>query len=256
MKINIGVFEDHFPGTDRAHAPQALLDWYARAIEGFDPFSVLPAETELMARGSLDEVDVWLVSRETMVDVFGETFKGDPSVGLGAHLVHNPTCDPFGEESDFSRRYRVVIVSDEAECRARLAEEVEEDGREAYRHVVEYEEAELATLFHELAHVALFAANSNFNSPHDVDVSYHAGDLGNDMFDMQTGYGIRELPDELDMPMEAEDARDAAAISEEWCEMQGRRWARAVPFHPDGTMGFYTAMGVDVPSAPEDEPGV
>lgn len=255
MKINIRVYEDFHPGTVRADVSNTLLAWYREAVRGFDPFTAIkPVEGGKVPRGAMKEIDVWLVSRETMQDVFGETLEHEGRQALGAFLVHNPEHDPFDDAAPCGRRYRIAIVSDRGEAHDRLAEEIEMDGGLTDR-VHDYEAAEIDTLFYHLAQAALFAANSNFNSPQDIDTLHEAGEIGNDLFDMSTGYGIRDLPDEYGAIMEAEDAQEAGHILREWASAQARSWTARLPVGPDGMRGFYAALGVDVPAEPDHEPG-
>ncbi|PZO58716.1 MAG: hypothetical protein DI635_16175 [Pseudoxanthomonas suwonensis] len=265
MRVLFRVFEDDFPDRSdapRAHAPDGLLAWFREAaraaLAAIPPDGLLPPAPETLPAGDAREVTVWLCSRETMSDVFGH----DGCLGL--HLVSTPDTDSFRDDSPSARALRLLVVSDETEIRARLVEEIAADGPAAPGHVGEYEEAEIATAFHEIAHAVLFATNSNLNSPHDVEAARERRDCDFDLFDMSSGYGIRPLPGEDGSPVWADDLDEARDMMEAWCERTGREWARALPIGPDpesrefGLRGFYAAAGVsaeaEIDRALRDEP--
>lgn len=112
----------------------------------------------------------------------------DPSVmsrtscedALGCFLVDDET-GILGEEG-YSERYAVMIAWDEDKIRGLI----EEEGGDEISAM-----AWLTTITHEIEHVILFAENSNFNSPRDVDV--WADRAGYAIEDFSSGYGIRPL---------------------------------------------------------------
>lgn len=237
LDVRVSVFEDVHAdlGTARADASEELVDWFRMVVRDFSQVP-LPQPQPTMPEGDLSEVEVFLCSRETAADVFDLDERA-----LGAHIITTPESDPFCDEAAFARRYRILIVIDRDEIERRRDELIEDLGS----HVEEAEAAEATTLFHELAHVALFASNANRNSPADVDVLSDAGEIENDMFDMSTGYGIRPLLKGGEEHW-SESANEARQDMEEWCEARGREWCRILA---RGGTGFYAALGLS--EAPE-----
>jgi len=83
----------------------------------------------------------------------------------------------------------------------------------------------LVTLPHEVHHVLWFAGNGSFNSPADLDVM--EDEIGYDLFDLNTGYGIR--PAVIGgTEIEPADADDAVTLLEEMVEERGRLMAERV----------------------------
>ena len=246
MKIDIRVFED--VGGRRPDITPDALAWLQANIQPMVDAALpwlAPTPIDILPRGDLDAIHVLLCARETMDETF------DFERALGAHLIDTPDADPFGDGTPYAKAYRVAVVVDRAEIEARLAEEMEEasegfDPREA-------EIGELTTIFHEIVHVMLFAANSNFNAPQTCETAYEAGDIQNDLFDLSSGYGLRALPDEFGEEIEPECAADARDRMEKWCEMVGRRTAALAPWRDDGDCGWFEALGVRTPP-PDDAP--
>lgn len=238
LDVRVSVFEDVHAdlGTARADASEELVEWFRKVVRDFSQVP-LPQPQPTMPEGDLSEVEVFLCSRETVADVFDLDERT-----LGAHIITTPESDPFCDEAAFARRYRIVIVIDRDEIERRRDELIEDLGS----HAEEAEAAEATTLFHELAHVALFASNANRNSPADVDVLSDAGEIENDMFDMSTGYGIRPLL--IDGREHWSNSADEAMQDmEEWCEAKGREWCRILA--RDGA-GFYAAVGLSEAPVP------
>ena len=102
---------------------------------------------------------------------------------LGLFLLETPDGDPFGDGCDYADAIRVAVMLDVAAIRARLAWEIREDGPGWEACLASYEAAEASTIFHEIAHAALFMANSGFSSP----AAVNRGVLPHDLFDMVTG---------------------------------------------------------------------
>lgn len=246
MNFRISVFENENEegGQVGPLVPDSFLAWLEEAVSRLDLDAGLePAG--LMPPGTLDVIEIHLCTRTAMDEVF------EAEGAMGLHLVSTPDGDPFGDESPLARAYRLAVVFDIAEMERRLGEEIEADGSHAARYLHEYEESEAATVFHEIAHAVLFAANSDFNSPQDCETACEAGDIDNDLFDMSTGYGIRFLEDRDGNLIDAADADHARDMMEEWCEHQGRLWVRSLPRNADGSCGFYAACGIDPPVGQE-----
>lgn len=257
LRINtVSVLEDVCDtGTERAYAPESLIDWYDQALGALD-LNVLPdLEKDWGFEADLpSEIDVLLCSRESAIEIF------DQDEAHGLFVVNTPDTDPFNEETPYSAHLRVLIVSEKSEIEERLREEILADGHAWDRYVGYYQKAEAVTGFHEIAHAVLFAKNSCGMSANAVELLSDAGDLNNDIFDMSSGYGVRPLPDEDGNVVWAESAADAGSMMEAWCEQQGARWYDSIE---TSVPSFYKAAEID-PEAlaaaalgdPEDEPVV
>lgn len=233
MKVVFKVFERENPnfGYDEPPYADRMIAWMAdavnRVIGDKDLIEVygLDVYEESMPPGILEEVTVYLCGAE---------FISEYALGsLGVFLGEN---DLFGEDG-WATEYRILIGLDPLREEQFLREEIDLDGDAAENHLMEYEAASVSTLFHELAHAALFAANSNYNSHQAVS----DGCEDYDMFDMTTGYGIRDLPDEFGEMITPQSADEARDLMEEWCERLGRRMA-AVAVAPGS---YYEAMGIN-----------
>ena len=165
-------------------------------------------------------VDLILCSREALDEISNQ-----PG-GLGVFLVDTHDADVFGDEAPYARAYRVAVAWDEAAFLAMLAEELpqEMDPDAALDDLIT---SWLATVTHELHHVRLFAENADLNSPQDADTL--GEELGRDLFDCITGYGIRPLVVD-DEEIDPEDAEDARNLMEDHVEERGRIMAAQV-FH-------------------------
>lgn len=243
LSADVHIFEDRFPDTDtaRADVPEALLEWYRKVAESVPQIVLPPVNAEVPA-GDMREVEIWLCSRETARDVF----EIDDEV-LGFHQITTPDSDPFNDESGSAKTYRVFVVCD-AEERAHYHDEMRDYGpREAFHMAFDH----AATVYHELAHVALFAANGNFNTPADIETLSDMGEINNDLFDMSSGYGICPLVVEHTQTW-ADDAEHARELMEAWCEEQGRHW---LAIHSPGIEAYMAATGMEVePEDDEEEP--
>lgn len=251
----VAVLEDRYEtGTQRAHAPENLIAWYDQAFSALDLNVIPDLEDDHGFPPSMPpEIEVFLCSRETAEELF------EQESALGVFVVTTPDTDIFDEEASYARRLRVLIISEKEEMEARLTEEIQADGHRWNRYVGTFEAAEAGTGFHEIAHAVLFAKNSCGMSPQDVDTLSDAGDLGHDIFDMTTGYGIRPLPIDGEDRW-AEDMDEAREMMESWCEAQGRRWYEAIEM---SVPSFYKAAEIDpealaaaVLADPEDEPAL
>lgn len=239
MRINVMRLCEACPDLEAGGAEKigdGILDWLRRAL----PLTLTDMPEPIRHPGfepdMPEEIDVFLGTREEM-----DLLDYEDRL-LGAFIVHTPDSDPFGDEAPLARRLRVIVVIEKDEIEKRLADEIDMDGEAWARHLHEYETAEAATGFHEVAHAVLFAANSGMLSPHAVDSASACGDLQNDVFDMASGYGIRGLP--IDgQEIWADDAEEATELMERWCEEVGRRAAREA----NAALGqtFYEALGID-----------
>lgn len=197
-----------------------LRDGVARMNADPD-MSVAAVAPELIPPGDLEEVEVILCSRSAMRDLFEQ-----PDHVLGVHLVSTPDTDPFEEEAPHARAFRVAIPFETGWVMGRVRDAVAApDGTVDESDLVHGAMGWLVTLPHEVHHVLWFAGNGSFNSPADLDVM--EGEIGYDLFDLSTGYGIR--PALIDgAEIEPEDAEEAALLMEEMVEQRGRAMAARV----------------------------
>jgi hypothetical protein len=100
----------------------------------------------------------------------------------------------------------------------------------------------LVTLPHEVHHVLWFAGNGSFNSPADLDTMEE--EVGHDLFDMNTGYGLRPLILEGEA-FEPENAEDATELLEMMVEERGRLMAERV-FRDDLGPERFLALFLDL----------
>lgn len=204
--------------------PAPILAFLREGVERMnaDPdMTVTAVSPDLIPPGELREVEVILCSQNTMEDLFEQ-----PDHVLGVHLVSTPEANPFDEEAPHACAYRIAILFDAEVVMGRIRDAVADfDGV--------FDEADLSigamgwlvTLTHEVHHVLWFAGNGSFNSPADLDVM--EGEIGHDLFDLSTGYGIR--PALIDgAEVEPEDAEEAALLMEEMVEERGRLMAERV----------------------------
>ncbi len=160
-------------------------------------------------RGNENEIEVLVCSEDAMTNLFGA-----PWGSLGIHVIDAPDTDPFREGTPHSLKLRIAIAWDNEKVRERLDwNAVTEMDRLANA------EAWLNTIAHELLHVKLFAENGNFNTPADLDSM--SNEIGHDLFDMSTGYGIRGLRVN-DKHQVADEMTEAHELMEEYCEETGR----------------------------------
>lgn len=190
-----------------------LRDGVARMNADPD-MSVAAVAPELIPPGDLEEVEVILCSRIAMRDLFEQT-----DHVLGVHLVSTPDTDPFEEEAPHARAFRVAIPFDAGWVLDRVRDAVTDiDGSVDEADLVHGAMGWLVTLPHEVQHVLWFAGNGSFNSPADLDAM--EGEIGHDLFDITTGYGIRPLLIDGG-EVEPRDAEEAALLMEEMVEERG-----------------------------------
>lgn len=237
--IDVAIFEDRYPQPDlpTPEIPEGLVSWMREACAKIDLDVLPPEDCPLPSLEGDVRIELLLCGPRTMDETFGAV------AALGLHVNDTPETDPFGDGGDYAEAFRILVVVDPDDIRKRLAGEIEADGHGYSFHLWEYEGSEASTAFHELAHVALFAANSGWRSPAEIDRMYSTGEVENDLFDFATGYGIRPLTDEDDEEVWAENAADAGLLMEEWCERQGKKWYREVEAQMG--VGFFAAAGID-----------
>lgn len=234
----------------RLGAPvRAFFEAALRRLEAHPELRDVESVAPHIPEGDLDEIRVIFCPPEAMDRLFDLT----PQT-LGLFLVDTPELDPFGDEAPAARALRVLIRWDAHTARQEIVEAVQDfDGS--------FDPAELpigamgwlATLTHEIHHALWFAGNGNFNAAADLDVM--TDDIGQDLFDIVTGYGIR--PPVLDgQEVEPEDAENAHLLMEEMIEARGRRLAEAIftdALAPERFLDLLAAEKTPVPS-PEMRP--
>jgi len=204
--------------------PAPILDFLREGVGRMnaDPdLTVTAVAPDLIPPGDLREVEVILCSPQALQDLFEQ-----PDHVLGVHLVSTPDANPFDEEAPHACAYRVAIAFEAATVMERIRDAVADfDGAVDEDELVHGTMGWLVTLPHEVHHVLWFAGNGSFNSPADLDVM--EGEIGYDLFDLSTGYGIR--PALIDgREVEPEDAEAAARLMEQMIEERGRRMAERV----------------------------
>jgi len=192
-----------------------------RRLETHTDLTEVESAAPHIPEGSLEEIQVIFCPPEAMDILFDLT----PQT-LGLFLVDTPDGDPFGDEAPEARALRVLIRWDAQIARREIEEAVQEfDGSFDPAELPVGAMGWLATLTHEIHHALWFAGNGNFNAAADLDVM--TDDIGQDLFDIVTGYGIR--PPVIDgEEVEPEDAEDAHLLMEEMIEARGRHLAEAI----------------------------
>jgi hypothetical protein len=227
LRIKLDVLEDILSpddidgeDTERAHAPETLVAWWRKAMARLEthPRFASPARNPDMVKQELGreqaDIHVFLCSRPSLIAL------SDQEKALGVHLVSTPDHDPFKEEAPYSREYRALVVSDRNEFLSYVKEEAEADYNNP-RYLGEYVEAYANTVFHEIAHILLFAENANLLPPNEISNLSDAGEIDNDLFDHSTGYGMRPL--EIDgKPVWADTIDEAGPLMERYVEDLGR----------------------------------
>lgn len=249
ITLKFGVFEDVADPAyvrdlelPRAHAPEPLLAYWRAALARLESHPALATpqlNPELLAQGFEPEpitIEVLLCSRKTL-DEITETPRC-----LGVHLVTTPEGDPFLEESNSCRAYRMLVASDPAEF-LRLTAELAEDDLYPDRYRDEYLRSYLNTLFHEVAHAVLFAENAALMVPADIESLSDAGEIDHDLFDTSTGYGIRPLLIDGELVW-ADTIDEASQMMEDFVEAQGHRFMGHALIGAEAPDRFPAAMGV------------
>jgi hypothetical protein len=197
-----------------------LRDGIARMNADPD-MSVAAVAPDLIPLGDLEEVEVILCSPQALEDLFAQ-----PGHVLGVDLVSTPDADPFGDEAPHARAFRVAIPFDAGWVLDLVRDAVAApDGTVDEAELVHGAMGWLVTLPHEVQHVLWFAGNGSFNSPADLDAM--EGEIGHDLFDITTGYGIRPALIEGE-EAEPHDAEEAALLMDEMVEERGRLMAERV----------------------------
>lgn len=204
--------------------PAPILDFLRAGVARMsaDPdMTVTAVAPDLIPPGELEEVEVILCSPQALEDLFEQ-----PDHVLGVHLVSTPDANPFDEEAPHARAYRIAIPFDVEVVMGKIRDAVTDaDGSIDEADLVHGAMGWLVTLPHEVHHVLWFAGNGSFNSPADLDVM--EGEIGYDLFDITTGYGISPL--RIDgCEVEPRDAEEAVQLMEEMVEERGRRMAERV----------------------------
>ena len=217
--------------------PERVLDFLRSAVVRInaDPdMAVTPVAPDLIPPGDLVEIELVLCSPEAFENVLEQ-----PENVLGVHLVSTPDLDPFGEEAPHARAYRIAIPFDAEVVIGLIRNAVTDfDGTLDEADLAHGAMGWLVTLPHEVHHVLWFAGNGSFNSPADLDTMEE--EVGHDLFDMNTGYGLRPL--RLDgEEYEPEDAEDATELLEMMVEERGRLMAERV-FRDDLGPGRFLAL--------------
>jgi hypothetical protein len=204
--------------------PAPILDFLRAGVERMsaDPdMRVTAVAPDLIPPGELEEVEVILCSPQALEDLFEQ-----PDHVLGVHLVSTPDANPFDEEAPHACAYRVAVPFDPEVVMWKIRDAVADfDGVVDEADLLMGTMGWLVTLTHEVHHVLWFAGNGSFNSPADLDVMEE--EIGYDLFDLSTGYGIR--PALIDgAEVEPGDAEEAAQLMEEMVEERGRRMAERI----------------------------
>lgn len=203
---------------------QGLLAFFHAAVERINmhpDMQVTAVAPDEIPTGSLSEVEVYLCARAT----FSGLFDQDEGT-LGVHIVTTPVADPFSDGEGEARAWRVVIPFEVAAVYWLITDAVSDfDGRVEEAELVASAMAWLLTITHEIHHVLWFAGNGSFNSP--ADLSDMETEIGRDIFDITTGYGLR--PAIIDgEEVEPEDAEHARDLLEEMIEERGRAMAEDI----------------------------
>jgi hypothetical protein len=219
--------------------PTPILEFLREGVKRInaDPdMTVTAVAPDLIPPGELREVEVILCSPQALEDLFEQ-----PDHVLGVHLVSTPDANPFDEEAPHACAYRIAIPFDPEVVMNKIRDAVMDiDGEVDEADLVHGAMGWLVTLPHEIHHVLWFAGNGSFNSPADLDVMEE--EIGYDLFDLSTGYGIRPLL--IDgAEVEPGDAEEAALLMEEMVEERGRLIAERV-FRDDlGPERFLALLG-------------
>lgn len=235
IRMQVAVFEDVINPDDvadcdlgRAWAPPEMVAWWQAVCDRLaetPDFATPVLQDACMTDGYVPEdttIDVMLCSRASM----NWLMDTDDSRGLGLFLVNTPDSDPFGEDSAFSRRYRILMVSDRDHFLHLMREEAAGD-MNPERYAMSYLASYLNTMFHEIGHARLFAENAALQPPSEIDTLQEMGEIGQDIFDCCTGYGIRSL--EIDgMDVWANNMDQARDDMETYVEAEGLRMLNAV----------------------------
>ena len=201
--------------ADRRHlvrepeVPEPILDWFGNVVMTLSSHpDLVSIEDQWVVpdQGPMDRIEVILCHPDDLDEIFG------CAGALGVHQIETPVCDPFLDGSPHAKAYRVLIAWDTDVVSSLILDDWHQDG---FLDEADAALSWVATVGHELHHVILFAGNGNFHAPQALDD--RCNELGHDLFDFSTGYGIRPAII-MGMEMEAEDAEEAHALMEEMVE--------------------------------------
>lgn len=235
LSLKLALIEDLVDGSllDDFDIPKTQIDddilaWFASAISRLSEHRdvrEVSLNQEIPA-GASTEVDVILCPPEALTNLF----ELEDNI-LGCHNLTNPDCDPFKEGRPSASRHRILIGWDADAVRDHIFDPAFFDPQEGAM-------AWLITFTHELQHVVLFAENGSLNSP--ADLESLEDEIGRDLFDISSGYGIRPL--KVDgREVWADDAEEAHSLMEAYVEERGRDMAEEV-FEDDLSPGHLVAF--------------
>lgn len=251
LRLSMGLLEeDVSPGflaeveAEPAVMGPALGAWFEaalRRLEDHADLQIASPSTHIPA-GSLDQIRVIFCSPSAMELVFDL----EEHV-LGLFLVDTPEHDPFRDESPTARALRVLVSWQPDKVRSLIEEAIQDDqgnfdAEDLHHGALSW----LATLTHELHHALWFAGNGNFNSASDLDTL--ADEIGHDLFDIVTGYGIRPVVI-AGAEIEPTDAENAHFLMEEMIEERGRRLAEDIFTGDLGPERFLNLLGTEIERA-------
>jgi hypothetical protein len=209
---------------DPTGVPIPILEFLREGVKRMnaDPdLTVTAVAPDHIPPGELREVEVILCSPNAMEMLFEQ-----PDHVLGVHLVSTPDANPFDDEAPHACAYRIAIPFDPEVVMDKIRDAVADfDGTVDEADLVNGAMAWLVTVTHEVHHVLWFAGNGSFNSPADLDVMEE--EIGYDLFDLSTGYGVRPIVIG-GTEIEPAGADDAVTLLEDMVEERGRLMAERV----------------------------
>lgn len=223
--------DDHYGLGEARKVPAASAEFKAMVTHWLTKLEANPQFQDFQINGDPDlpqgqcnEIEVILATREQFNAVIQP-----PEGALGAfHTHHMAAANPYGDNDRIAEAARVLWVIDPLH----LSNLIQDEYTGMPYDVECTLHAYLTTLFHEIEHAKLFLENSKFNTPRQIEDLYNHGELGNDLHDFISGYGIRELlPTEFvadlidDFTGDNYGAEAAEAIMEEYVE--GKALVRA-----------------------------
>ena len=224
-------------GAEATWMTPRMLAWWQKSIQLLSTtprFQTPELNADMLADGHTapDAVFQIIFCGRQAFDLISQT----SNQGLGCFVLRNTQFDIFDDESDFSKGYRILVVSEREEFLDYIREICADDANpENYLH--EYVDSYLRTTFHEIAHALLFAQNAALLSADDIDRLSSQSIINNDPFDTCTGYGIRPL--HIDgKDIWSETVQDAAVHVEEYVESEARTYMNDT-FRAEHTMLSY-----------------
>ncbi|MCE6959363.1 hypothetical protein LAZ40_09895 [Cereibacter sphaeroides] len=214
--------------TDLPREARAYFEAAARSLAALPELQGMRTVSPDIPEGPLRQIRVLLASPEMFDCVFP-----DSAGALGLHVINVPEDDPFGDGGELATELRVMICwppsPDLVPCPGNMGEF--DRNCDAF--------AWLVTLTHEVAHAVMFAENGNFNVP--ATLAEMEIEIGRDLFDISTGYGIRALVVD-GVEVEPENMEHAADLMEEAVEETGRRWAEVIVTGDLSTLAFLNML--------------